>query len=89
MLRLAVIFSLLATTLVAQESRRPSHCIAIADAAPGMNYVHRASFGQPLDRFDVRISYIDHSMFMIESPDGTKIVTDYRGFIGVQWLPWA
>ena len=82
MLRIALILSLLGSSLAAQEARRPSHCIAIADAAPGLELVHRASFGAPLDTFDVRISYVDHSMFMIESPDGTSIVTDYRGYVG-------
>lgn len=84
MLRLVLIFTLVANALGAQEARRPSHCIAIADSTPGMKFVYRASYGQPLNEFDVRISYIDHSMFMIESPGGVDIVTDYNGFIGGQ-----
>lgn len=82
MLRYVLILTLAASAAAAQEARRPSHCIAIADAAPGLEFVHRASYGTPLDRFDVRISYIDHSQFMVESPGGIGIVTDYRGFIG-------
>jgi L-ascorbate metabolism protein UlaG (beta-lactamase superfamily) len=30
----------------------------------------------------VRISYIDHAMFLIQTPGGLSVVTDYSGFIG-------
>jgi L-ascorbate metabolism protein UlaG (beta-lactamase superfamily) len=30
----------------------------------------------------VRISYIDHAMFLIQTPGGLSAVTDYSGFIG-------
>jgi hypothetical protein len=30
----------------------------------------------------VRISYIDHSMFLIQTPGGLSVATDYNGFIG-------
>lgn len=68
------------------QERRPSHCIAIAEA-PGMEYLHRASFAAPLPDFTVRLNYVDHSMFMIETPGGLRAVTDYAGFIGATRLP--
>ncbi|MEM1101985.1 MAG: MBL fold metallo-hydrolase [Pseudomonadota bacterium] len=74
--------ALLAAPAFAQ-SERPSHCIAIADAAPGLEHVQKASFRDALDPFSVRISYIDHSMFLIQSASGPSAVTDYNGFIGV------
>jgi L-ascorbate metabolism protein UlaG (beta-lactamase superfamily) len=65
------------------QDRRPSHCIAIADAAPGLKYLHKASFRvPPEDEFTVRISFIDHAMFLIQSAGGLSAVTDYSGFIG-------
>ncbi|MEL6549266.1 MAG: MBL fold metallo-hydrolase [Pseudomonadota bacterium] len=76
------LFALLGTPAFAQ-SERPSHCIAIADAAPGLEYVQKANFRDALDPFSVRISYIDHSMFLIQSASGPSAVTDYNGFIGV------
>ncbi|MEL6646027.1 MAG: MBL fold metallo-hydrolase [Pseudomonadota bacterium] len=83
MLRLILALSLFAWPLAtAAQDRRPSHCIAIADAAPGIEYLHKASFGAPLDDFTVRISYIDHAMFLIETQGGLSAVTDYAGFIG-------
>jgi L-ascorbate metabolism protein UlaG (beta-lactamase superfamily) len=73
----------------AAQDRRPSHCIAIADAAPGIEYLHKASFREPpADTFTVRISYVDHAMFLIQSAGGLSAVTDYSGFIGpVDFVP--
>lgn len=67
----------------AAQERRPSHCIAIADAAPGITYLHRASFRAPVeDEFTVRLTYIDHSMFLLQTAGGLNAVTDFTGFIG-------
>ena len=84
MLRL-ILTALIATLplSVAAQDRRPSHCIAIADAAPGIEYLHKASLGAPLDDHTVRISYIDHAMFLIETQGGLSAVTDYAGYIGM------
>ena len=69
------------------QTRRPSHCIAIAEA-PGLEVIHRASYGAPLpDAYTVRINFIDHAMFMIETAGGLRAVTDYAGFIGPVPLP--
>lgn len=68
------------------QERRPSHCIAIADAAPGLDYVKLASLGDPLDPYAVRISYVDHSMFAIETAGGLTAVTDFTGFLGTSGL---
>ncbi|MDU8926107.1 MBL fold metallo-hydrolase [Alisedimentitalea sp. MJ-SS2] len=64
----------------------PSQCIAIADAAPGLQYLHKASFRDPLPDHTVRISYIAHASFLIQTPDGVSAVTDYTGFIGTTGL---
>ncbi len=65
------------------QDRRPSHCIAIADAAPGLTFVHKASWQvPPADPHTVRISYIDHSSFLIQTAGGLNVVTDYTGFTG-------
>lgn len=73
---------------VAAQDRRPSHCIAIADAAPGIEYLHKASFRDGLDPFTVRITYINHATFLIQTPDGKAAATDYTGFLGtVDFVP--
>ncbi len=38
-----LVFATAATVTSAQQDRRPSHCIAIADAAPGISFVHKAA----------------------------------------------
>lgn len=65
------------------QDRRASHCIAIADAAPGLEFIHKAAYGTPLpDEFTTRIHFIDHAMFLIETHGGLRAVTDFSGFIG-------
>ncbi|MEM8980380.1 MAG: MBL fold metallo-hydrolase [Pseudomonadota bacterium] len=70
-------------TWLAAQDRRPSHCIALAQKAD-VPFVHKASFHTPPSTFSVRISYIDHAMFLIQSAGGTSAVTDYTGFLGLR-----
>ncbi len=80
---LAMLFAAtLALPAAAQEDRRPSHCIAVADAAPGIAYVQKASWADPIPDFSVRIHYIAHASFLISTQGGIDVVTDYAGFIG-------
>ena len=78
---LAVALSLLAATAQAQD-RIPSHCIAVAQSAPGLEFLQTASFRDPLPADTVRISYIDHASFLIQTTGGLNAVTDFTGFIG-------
>jgi L-ascorbate metabolism protein UlaG (beta-lactamase superfamily) len=66
----------------AAQERRPSHCIAIADAAPGIEYIHKAAWQDPIPDYSVRISYIAHASFLIQTQGGLNAVTDFTGFIG-------
>lgn len=66
----------------AQEAQRtPSHCVALANAAPGLEYIVPASLG-PVARETVRVHYISHASFLIRTHGGLNMVTDYTGFIG-------
>lgn len=78
---LVLLIAVVPAAVTAQE-RRASHCIAIADALPGASFVHRASFGAALDPFTVRLSYVSHATFLIETPEGVTAATDYTGFLG-------
>lgn len=78
---LAGVLSLAATAAGAQE-RRPSHCIAIADAAPGIEFLHKASWQEPVPEYSVRLSYIAHASFLVQTRGGLDVVTDFTGFIG-------
>jgi len=87
MLRYAFCLIALFASVATAQDRRPSHCIAVADAAPGMAYVQTVAWQVPLeDEFTVRLSYIDHSMYLLQTHGGLSAITDYTGFIGATTL---
>lgn len=79
---LSVILVLFPITLAAQDSRRASHCIAIADATPGMAFIQKASWNEPLPNYSVRLHYVAHASFLIQTPGGLNAMTDFTGFYG-------
>ncbi|KUP93942.1 MBL fold metallo-hydrolase [Tritonibacter horizontis] len=77
-----VMLTVVAGASSAQE-HRASHCIALAETAPGLEYLHKASWSDPLpDTYSVRLHYIAHASFLIQTAGGLNAVTDYTGFIG-------
>ena len=80
MLRLVFAFVVLAGFAHAEE-RTPSHCIALAEAAPGVEYVIPASLPDVAEEAAF-IHYIAHASFLIRSHGGLNFVTDYTGFTG-------
>lgn len=88
MLRLLIVVAavLCVTPALAQE-RRPSHCIAIAEADPAMEFVQLAGFRMPFpDAYTVRINYVEHATFLIETAGGLTVATDYTGMLGATTL---
>ena len=81
-MRFLVLMGVLLAGAAQAQDRRPSHCIALAQT-PGIEFLHKASFRDPVEKHDVRISYINHASFLIQSHDGLNVVTDYTGFLGV------
>lgn len=79
MIRTAICLSLFAGAAAAQD-RIPSHCIALAQ---GPERMWRAGFGDPMDADHVRLRYIDHATFLLETPGGLMAATDYTGYLGV------
>ncbi|MBC2837393.1 MBL fold metallo-hydrolase [Paragemmobacter straminiformis] len=69
-----------ALPLAANETRKPSNCFALAQGS-GSARLLPAAFGDPVDADHVRIHFINHAEFAIES-NGTTAVTDYTGFLG-------
>lgn len=74
--------AVLAAPAASAQERRASHCIALVENTPGMAYVHRAAFRDPLPEFTVRLTYVTHAMFVLETPGGLTAATDYTGFLG-------
>lgn len=81
MIRIVLALLLLATPLHAQE-RRLSHCIALAQNTPGLDYVQLASLSDPVEQDSVRITFLDHAMFLIDTAGGLRAITDYNGTLG-------
>jgi len=78
MLRSVLPALLLALPAFAQE-RIPSHCIALAG---GPEVVRPAAFGDPLGADEVRLTYVDHATFLLETAGGLVAATDYTGYLG-------
>ena len=72
----------LAPFAAAAQNQRISHCIAIADAAPGIEYLHKANWSDPVPEQSVRLHYIDHSMVLLQTEGGLSVVTDFNGWTG-------
>ncbi|MBT9382678.1 MBL fold metallo-hydrolase [Pseudooceanicola sp. CBS1P-1] len=74
--------ALLPIPLQAQTGAPVSHCIAIAQALPGASLVHRAAYSDPVPDYSVRLRYLTHSAYLIQSAGGVSAVTDYPGYLG-------
>ncbi|MEO0372141.1 MAG: MBL fold metallo-hydrolase [Pseudomonadota bacterium] len=87
MLRYLAALLLLATPAMGQDARQPSHCLSLAEA-PGIEYLHKTAFTDPVPEGRVRIQYIHHASFLIQTPGGLSAVTDFTGFVGnVDFIP--
>ena len=78
----AVVIALASAGFADAQDRRPSHCIAIADASPDIAYLHKASWHEPVPEYSVRIHYIAHASLMIQTRGGLEAITDFTGFVG-------
>jgi len=70
----------------AMAERIPSHCIALAGQYPGVQYAALGGLPDLADQ-DVRLHYIGHSTYLLETEGGTKVATDFTGFVGIDILP--
>ncbi|WEX09976.1 MBL fold metallo-hydrolase [Chelativorans sp. AA-79] len=66
------------------QEQRPSTCMAIAETLP---HVQFASFRLAAAEGEVSITYAGHSTYIIETPAGVTIATDYSGVYGANFTP--
>lgn len=64
----------------AHSAPKQSRCLAVANAP--LRAIPASLQINTLKQNEVRITFIGHSTFLIESPVGIKIATDYTGFAG-------
>jgi len=87
--RLAALLAFLLWPLAvafAREDPVPSRCLAIAQALPGVTYANFTP-AQASTSGEVKITYAGHSTYVIESPAGVRIATDFNGIYGSDPLP--
>lgn len=77
MIRFAAALTLVATPSLAQE-RIESHCHALAQDM-GVPFLHKANYVDAVPTDNVRISYVGHASFLIQTPGGLNFITDYTG----------
>ncbi len=61
---------------VAAQDRRPSHCIGIADAAPELEFIQKASYTDPVPEFSVRLHYMVCQEHWLKSIQVTLILNN-------------
>lgn len=86
----AGIFSALALTVSPTDASaqiETSTCLAIARHDPGPTIWRASLVEAQLQADEVRITYVGHSAFRIETPEGVTVVTDYNGYHGEGGLP--
>jgi Beta-lactamase superfamily domain len=80
------LFTWLATGAFAEDEPAPSRCRAIAKALPKVTYANFTPARTP-SVGEVSITYAGHSTYVIVSPAGVRIATDYSGVYGSDPLP--
>ena len=78
------LFLLAAVPLRAE--RIPSHCLAFASQYPGVEVVALGGMAD-LETDHVRLHFIGHSTYLLETEGGLTVATDYTGFVGGDLLP--
>ena len=78
-------FLLMGGREASQAAPVTSKCLAVAEKLSGVVPVAYRSAN--LAANEVRLTFVGHSTFLIESPQGTRIATDYAGWHGSGPLP--
>jgi L-ascorbate metabolism protein UlaG (beta-lactamase superfamily) len=84
----AAVFALLGSLIgsaAAQDASRGSECLAMANAPPRATPVSLRRAAANTD--EVAITYAGHSTYMIDTPGGVRIATDYNGVYRTGRLP--
>ena len=76
---------LVVSVLAAQAAPATSRCLAVADVGPRV--VPAAFRPAALKETEVRLTFVGHSTFLIETPGGIRIATDYAGWAGRGVIP--
>lgn len=62
-------------------------CVGVAQAPPSPAVLKAGFKVAQLSRDEVRLTFVGHSTFLIESPKGVRIVTDYNDYVRPDVVP--
>ncbi|PWV95483.1 L-ascorbate metabolism protein UlaG (beta-lactamase superfamily) [Hoeflea marina] len=87
----AVLLAALSVPALAEDAARPfSQCMAVAEALPQATYVNLAPDALPVaggNPGEVEIRFAAHATYVITTPAGVTIATDYNGYAGPVEVP--
>ena len=76
----AALFVFVGLPAAAQDAPVPSQCLAIANAVPNVVYANFTPVQAEAET--ITITYAGHSTYIIETPGGIRIATDFSGAYG-------
>jgi L-ascorbate metabolism protein UlaG (beta-lactamase superfamily) len=77
----------LASVAPASSAQLVSRCLAVSEG-PGLDLpIHRVALGAALASTEIRLTFVGHSTFLIESAGGVRIVTDYNDYVRASVVP--
>lgn len=77
-LRLLALLLMLLPFTAARAQAPASECLAMAQAPAGVHFTRYTETA--LEANQVQFTFVGHSTFLIESPGGVRIATDYSGY---------
>src|SRR5918994_5055062 len=86
MLRGSVMMLAAAATLVGMAGAAMASCFPVAQVPAGIQPIALQPAALP-DQGEVRLSFLGHSSFLIETPGGVSAITDYNGTVRASEAP--
>jgi L-ascorbate metabolism protein UlaG (beta-lactamase superfamily) len=71
----------------AHSAQLVSRCLAVSMAPAFDDGIQRVTLGAALASTEIRLTFVGHSTFMLESSAGVRIVTDYNDYVRPSVLP--
>lgn len=84
---MAAIFMVPAPALAQENAPVPSRCMAIAQGLPQVTYANLTPVQSTTSDGEVTITYAGHSTYLIDTPAGVRIATDFSGVYGASPPP--
>jgi L-ascorbate metabolism protein UlaG (beta-lactamase superfamily) len=71
----------------ARSAQLVSRCLAVSEGPRLDRGIQRVAIGPALASTEIRLTFIGHSTFLLESSAGVRVVTDYNDYVTTSVLP--